>query len=141
VNDVTNNLNFVTKKVFLQRTFCLQKINNNKMKKIIFLVFVALFSLSTSMVFAKSPDSNSEAEKTAVPVKTESKLSDEEIDRITKRVEEIRKMDKSDLTSEEKSELKTEMKEMKKEVKKAGGSVYIGSVSLVLIIILVIILL
>ncbi len=111
------------------------------MKKIIFLVFVALFSLSTSMVFAKSPDSNSEAEKTAVPVKTESKLSDEEIDRITKRVEEIRKMDKSDLTSEEKSELKTEMKEMKKEVKKAGGSVYIGSVSLVLIIILVIILL
>jgi endonuclease I len=110
------------------------------MKKAIFFVFVMLFTLSATMAFANNSDSNSEAEKAAVPVKTENKLTDEEIDRITKRVEEIRKMDKSDLTGEEKSELKNELKEMKKDVKKAGGTIYIGGATLLLIIILVLLL-
>lgn len=110
------------------------------MKKLILLVFVALFFSSASMVFANKPDSGPETEKPAVPVKTENKLSDAEIDRITKRVEEIRKMDKNDLTAEEKNELKSELREMKKEVKKAGGTVYIGGATLVLIIILILLL-
>lgn len=110
------------------------------MKKIIFFVFVMLFTLSATVAFANKSDSNSEAEKTAVPVKKENKLSDEEVDRITKRVEEIRKMDKSDLTGKEKSELKNELKEMKKDVKKAGGTIYIGGATLLLIIILVLLL-
>jgi endonuclease I len=110
------------------------------MKKAIFFVFVMLFTLSATLAFANNPDTNSEAEKNAVPVKTENKLSDEEVDRITKRVKEIRKMDKSDLTAEEKGELKNELKEMKKDVKKAGGTVYIGGATLVLIIILVLLL-
>jgi cell shape-determining protein MreC len=110
------------------------------MKKIIFLVFVALFSLNASMVFANNPVSSSESEKTAIPVKTENKLTDAEINHITKRVKEIRKMDKSELTSEEKKELKSELKEMKKEVKKSNGTIYIGGTTLLLILILVILL-
>ena len=110
------------------------------MKKIILFVFVLLFVLSSSMVFASKKDKTADADKLAVPVKTENKLTDEEIDRITKRVEEIRKMDKSELTAEEKSELKTEMKTMKKEVKKSGGTIYIGGATLLLIIILVLLL-
>lgn len=107
------------------------------MKRAIFFVIVAIFSLSATMAFASNSDNKSEA---AVPVKTENKLSDEEIDRITKRVEEIRKMDKSDLTSAEKSELKSELKGMKENVKKAGGTIYIGGATLLLIIILVLLL-
>jgi len=110
------------------------------MKKTIFFVIVAVFTLSSTIAFASKTDKNSETEKSAVPVKTENKLSDEEIDRITKRVEEIRKMDKSELTGIEKSELKSELKEMKENVKKAGGTVYIGGAALVLIIILIILL-
>jgi hypothetical protein len=111
------------------------------MKKTIFFVIVAIFSLSATLTFASKPDRNSEAAKSAVPVKTENKLSEDEVDRMTKRIEEIRKMDKSELTVAEKSELKSELKEMKENVKKAGGTVYIGGATLVLIIILVILLL
>jgi IMP dehydrogenase/GMP reductase len=110
------------------------------MKKIIFFVIVAIFTMSATMAFASKSDRNSEAGKSAVPVKTENKLSDEEVERITKRVEEIRKMDKSDLTSAEKSELKSELKAMKENVKKAGGTIYIGGATLLLIIILILLL-
>ncbi|MBN2637157.1 MAG: hypothetical protein JXR61_12875 [Prolixibacteraceae bacterium] len=110
------------------------------MKKLIFIVLAMVFVLSSTIAFASNKDKTSESEKSAVPVKTENKLTDEEIDRITKRVEEIRKMDKDDLTSEEKSELKSELKEMKKDVKKSGGTIYIGGATLVLIIILVLLL-
>ena len=97
------------------------------------------FTLSATMLFAGSPDKNPTPEK-ATPVKTENKMSDEEIDRLNKRFEEIRNMDKSDMTSEERSELKKEMKEMRKDAKKAGGTIYIGGASLILIIILIILL-
>lgn len=122
------------------------------MKKIIFLVFVTLFTLSASMVFAQNPDKDSDPEKTAVAEKTlvteetavaeetELTMSDEEIDRITKRVEEIRNMDKSDLTADEKGDLKNELKDMKRDVKQSGGAIYIGGGTLLLIIILVILL-
>ena len=110
------------------------------MKKIIFLVFVTLFTLSASMVFGEDPDKNSVTEKTAVAAETEITMSDEEIDLITKRVEEIRNMDKSDLTADEKGELKKELKDMKKDVKQSGGAIYIGGGTLLLIIILVILL-
>lgn len=110
------------------------------MNKIVFYLIVTVFTVSATMVFASNPDINSETEISAVPVKKENKLSDEEIDRITKRVEEIRKMDKKDLTSEEKVELKSELKDMKESVKKASGGIYIGGAALILIIILIILL-
>jgi hypothetical protein len=110
------------------------------MKKTIYFLIVAIFTLSATMAFASASGSNSDEVKSAVPVKTENKLSDEEIDTMTKRIEEIRKMDKSDLTGAEKSELKSELKEMKENVKKAGGTIYIGGATLLLIIILVLLL-
>lgn len=110
------------------------------MKKIIFFVIVAAFTLSSSIVFAGNTDRTTDPDKLAVPALTENKLSDAEIDRITERVEEIRNMDKSDLTSEEKTELKNELKEMKHIMKAPGGTIYIGTGALILIIILVILL-
>ena len=134
-------MNCVRSKGILSGTFGYIIIKNYKMKKIIFFVLAMVFVLSSTFAFASKSDKTTDSDKLAVPVKTENKLSDEEIDRISKRVEEIRKMDKSDLTGAEKSELKSELKEIKKDVKKAGGTIYIGGATLVLIIILILILL
>jgi hypothetical protein len=108
------------------------------MKKIIFFVSLMILSLSSSTVFASDPESSSD--KTAVPDKTENKLYEDEISRLTKRVEEIRHMDKTNLTVKEKRELRKELREIKEKVKKDGQYVYIGTGTLILIIILVILL-
>ncbi len=110
------------------------------MKRTIFFVILMIFALSSTITFANKPDSNSEAEKSAVSLKTENKLTDKEIEKITERVDEIRKMDKSDLTGEEKNELKKELREIKKDMKKSNGTIYIGGTTLILIIILIILL-
>jgi hypothetical protein len=132
-------LNCVTRKVTGSGIF-VYIIKSKKMKKIIFFVIAAVFTLSSTFAFAGEKEKPVKTDPDAIPVKTETRLSDEEVDRITKRVEEIRDMDKSDLTAEEMGELKTELKIMKKDVKQAGGTIYIGGASLILIIILIILL-
>jgi peptidase E len=76
----------------------------------------------------------------AVPVKTENALSEVEISRLTNRVEEIRNLDKSEMSLKEKSELKKELRDIKKTVEKNNGTIYIGGATLLLIIILIILL-
>lgn len=110
------------------------------MKKSIFFVIVMFFTMSVTMAFAGNKDLTSDAEKSAVPVKTENKLSEEEIVRLTKRVEEIRNMDKADMNAKEKKELRKELKVIKKNVERSGGTIYIGGATLVLLIILIILL-
>jgi Zn-dependent M32 family carboxypeptidase len=90
--------------------------------------------------FASSAVPKSATEDPAIPAKTENQMTDEEMSQLIKRVEEIRDMDKTELTAKEKRALKTEMKEMKKAVKERGGYVYIGGASLILIILLIILL-
>jgi peptidoglycan hydrolase CwlO-like protein len=110
------------------------------MKKSIFFAIVMIFTMSATMAFAGNKDLKTDAEKSAVPVKTENKLSEEEISRLTKRVEEIRDMDKSELNAKDRKELRKELKEIKENVKKNSGTVVISGLALVLIIILVILL-
>jgi hypothetical protein len=107
------------------------------MKKTIFFVLVMIFSLSA---FAAKTDPKTSPDKVAVPIKTENKLSDEEISRLTKRVEEIRAMDKTGMAVKEKRALKKELKGIKENVRKDGGYIYIGAGTLVLIIILILLL-
>jgi hypothetical protein len=116
-------------------------LKHQKMKKIIFLACLMMFTLSASTVFAMKSDPKSISDNPAVPTKTENKLSEQEISRITKRVEEIRNMDKTKLTTQEKRELKKELKEIKKSVKASDGTVVIGAGTLLLIIIILILLL
>lgn len=113
---------------------------NHKMKKSIYFVIVMFFTMSATLAFAGNEAINSEGKKPAVPVQTENKMSEAEIDRLTKRVEEIRDMDKSDMSAKERKELRKEVKEIKKNVKKGGGTIYIGGATLILLIILIIIL-
>jgi len=78
------------------------------------------------------------------PAKTEAKvenaLTAEESNLLTKRVEEIRNMDKSNMTVKEKKELKNELKEAKENISKRDGYIYIGTGTLILIILLIILL-
>jgi hypothetical protein len=107
------------------------------MKKTIMMVSLMIFSLGLS--FASGSDKK--GDESAVPSKTENKLSAEELNRLTRRVEEIRDMDKSELTTAEKKELKKELKGIREAVKANGGYIYIGAGTLLVIILLVILLL
>jgi uncharacterized protein YxeA len=111
------------------------------MKKILLFTLMMIFTLGASTVFAAKTDPKATTDNLAAPVKTENKLSEEELSRLTKRVEEIRDMDKTNMTAKEKRGLKKEIKEIKTNVRKDGGGVYIGVGTLILIIILLIVLL
>lgn len=104
------------------------------MKKTIFIALLTIFSLSASNVFAAAETSTSTA------TATENKLSAEEISNYRNRVEEIRDMDKSELTSTEKKELKNELKDIKTSMHRDGTYIIIGGSTLVIILILLLIL-
>lgn len=64
-----------------------------------------------------------------------------ELNRITARVKEIRAMDKSELSREERKELRKELREMKKQANAIGGGVYLSVGAILIIILLLIIIL
>jgi hypothetical protein len=88
--------------------------------------------MSSTFAFAANRKSNS--------VATENKLSEVEINRLTNRSEEIRNLDKSEMTVKENRELKKEARDIDKNVAKSNGTIYIGGAALILIIILIILL-
>jgi hypothetical protein len=104
------------------------------MKKTIFCALLAIFSLSAVPTFATKPAT------TETTTEATTKLSEEEISNYRARVEEIRDMDKSDLSASEKTELKNELKDIKATMHKDGTFIYIGGSTLVIILILLIIL-
>ena len=108
------------------------------MKKIILFTFVIIFSLSATTAFAVNSGAKTSSDKSAVPVKTENKLTAEEVAVMTARVEEIRDMDKSSMTNMEKRELKKELKAIKENVRKDGGVIYISVGTLLLIVLIII---
>jgi len=107
------------------------------MKKTLFVVLFMIFSMSASFVLA----GKSVSDKSAIPVKKENKMTEEEMSRMINRVEEIRNMDKTNLSVIQKRELKNELKTMKERVRRGGGVIYISAGALIIIIILLIILL
>jgi predicted PurR-regulated permease PerM len=115
-------------------------LKRRKMKKIIVFVFILILSFGASTVFAAMTDPKSSSDKLAFPDKTENKLSEAELSRLTRRVEEIRDMDKSAMTVKEKREIRKELKGIKENVRRSDGTVVIGVTTLLLIIILVILL-
>lgn len=106
------------------------------MKKTIFFALLAIFSLSALPTFAATTT----AKATETTTETRSKLSDEEISTYRARVEEIRDMDKSEMSSSEKKELKNELKDIKATMHRDGTYIYIGGSTLLIIIILLLIL-
>ncbi|WP_276089598.1 hypothetical protein [Pedobacter sp. JY14-1] len=102
------------------------------MKKLIYtLVLVFTLVVSVDTVYAASNKDKVKTELTAA--------QQIELKRITDRVEEIKAMDKSELSKDERKALKKELKELKQQARAMGGGVYL-SVGAIIIIILVLIL-
>ena len=98
------------------------------MKKQIYLLLTAVL-LASSSVMANDVKSK--------PALTENQIA--RVSEITRRVEEIKNMDKSDLSRTERKALRNELLEMKKEVNATNGCVFL-SVGAIIIILLILIL-
>jgi len=104
------------------------------MKKLLYsLALVFMFSISASSVMAAD---KTDKNKTELTVEQQAQLT-----RITNRVEEIRHMDKSNLTRAEKKELRKELREMKSQARAMGGGVYLSVGAIIIIILLLILIL
>lgn len=102
------------------------------MKKFIYtLVLVFTLGISTSTVSAA--DNKPKTELTS-----EQKV---QLEKLVNRVEEIRKMDKSNLTREEKRALRKELKEMKAAANGLNQGVYLSVGAIIIIILLLILIL
>ena len=102
------------------------------MKKIIYplLLLVTLtFNLNFAVAAGDKPKTELTAEQRA------------ELNRIISRVDEIKAMDKSKLTREEKKELRKELKEMKKKANSMSGGVYLSVGAIIIINLLLILIL
>jgi hypothetical protein len=116
------------------------------MKKIMIYVLAIIFSLGTSTLAEAKPGRKIDSGTYALVVNKGDKLSDEDWSLISKRVEEIRHMDRSTLTSEERHELRQELRYYRERwhgdgYRHGGGTVVIFGGSTLFVIIILIILL
>lgn len=100
-------------------------------KKIYFLATAFMLMLATPSVMAKDAKSK--------PEMTERQIA--RVEEISRRVEEIKSMDKSELSRQERKDLRNELLEMKKEAKAVSGGVYLSVGAIIIIILLLILLL
>ena len=104
------------------------------MKKLIYsLTLVFLLGISASPVMAAD---NKDKNKTELTAEQQVQFK-----RITDRVEEIRNMDKSDLSRVEKKALRKELKEMNNQARAMNGGVYLSVGAIIIIILLLILIL
>ncbi|SHG19140.1 hypothetical protein SAMN05444396_105302 [Flavobacterium segetis] len=105
------------------------------MKKITFYLMVMLMSLTIvpNQLFA--------AEKNPTAVSNPAKEVPAEVKVMLNRLDEIKAMDKSELSSVEKRELRKEVRTIKKELKSSGNGVYLSVGAIIIIILLLILLL
>lgn len=102
------------------------------MKKLLYL-FALVFMLGLNANTVSASTTKDKVEMTA-----DQKVA---LEKITNRVEEIKAMDKSQLSRAEKKELRKELKEMKKQARAIGGGVYLSVGAIIIIILLLIIIL
>lgn len=100
-------------------------------KKVYFLATALMLMFSAPSVMAN--DSKSKPEMTD---NQKVRLAE-----ITTRVEEIKSMDKSELSREDRKSLRNELQEMKKEAKAMSGGVYLSVGAIIIVILLLILLL
>ena len=100
-------------------------------KKIYFLATALMLMLATPSVMAKDAKSKPDMTETQ-----KVRLAE-----ITRRVEEIKSMDRSELSREERKALRSELQDMKKEAKAVNGGVYLSVGAIIIIILLLILIL
>lgn len=103
------------------------------MKKIIYsLALIFTLSISANTVSA------AEKNKAKTEMTAEQKV---QLQKIVNRVDEIKSMDKSDLSRAEKKELRKELRELKSQANAVGGGVYLSVGAIIIIILLLILIL
>lgn len=104
------------------------------MKKLIYSLAL-VFSLAISANNVSAAERNDKA-KTEMTAEQQIQLK-----KIVDRVEEIKAMDKSDLSKTERKELRKELKELKQQARAMGGGVYLSVGAIIIIILLLILIL
>jgi hypothetical protein len=100
--------------------------------------FYTMMLLLTVTIFPSNAFAINEKEPTS---STNPKEVPAEVKVLLNRLEEIKKMDKSNLNSSEKKELRKEVKAIKKTLKSTGNGVYLSIGAIIIIILLLILLL
>ena len=110
-----------------------------------FIMKKKVYLLSTALMLAFSTTQLKAATIITEPVAKETTLTDAQkeakLQAIKARVEEIKAMDKSQLSKEEKKEVKAELKTMKAQANAMGGGVYLSVGAIIIIILLLILIL
>ncbi|WEK18927.1 MAG: hypothetical protein P0Y49_19320 [Candidatus Pedobacter colombiensis] len=104
------------------------------MKKLVYTAAL-IFTLA---IGANTVSASDKTNKAATEMTAEQKV---QLERITTRVEEIRDMDKSNLSRAEKKELRKELRELKSQARAMGGGIYLSVGAIIIIILLLIIIL
>lgn len=99
-------------------------------------IFAILALVFSAHLLAAAPASDDKSKKGETELTEAQK---ERLAEIQERVDEIKAMDFSMMSKEEKKDVRMELKDMKEEAKRAGGGVYI-SVGAIIIILLILIL-
>lgn len=106
------------------------------MKKVTFYLMMMVLSLSilpTQMIAAEK--------KTPTAITNDSKEVPAEVKVLLNRLEEIKKMDKSELKSSEKKALRKEVRAINAELRSTGNGVYLSVGAIIIVILLLILLL
>jgi hypothetical protein len=104
------------------------------MKKLIYSV-VLMFMLAVGVNPVSAADHKGK-DKTEMTAEQQAQFK-----RITDRVDQIRAMDKSKLSKEERKDLRNELREMKKQARAMNGGVYLSVGAIIIIILLLILIL
>jgi len=138
VNHVTIIQNHVTVSSFLYPIFILntknQAINTKKMKKIKSYLLITIVLVLVMPITLKAE--GNEPEKAATE-----KVASATASTLMNRLEEIKAMDKSNMSSVEKKALRKEVRSIKKSLKEVGGGVYLSVGAIIIIVLLLILLL
>lgn len=102
------------------------------MKKLSFYLMVMILSLGVLPASTYAADKNAAENPKEIPAEVKTMLN---------RLNEIKEIDKSNLSSSEKKELRTEVKTIKKNLKSSGNGVYLSVGAIIIIILLLILLL
>ncbi|RYE28067.1 MAG: hypothetical protein EOP42_17885 [Sphingobacteriaceae bacterium] len=104
-----------------------------------------IYLLSTALMLTLSASNLKAATINAEPAAKEITLTDVQkearLQAIKERVEEIKAMDKAQLSKEERQELKSELKTMKTQARALGGGIYLSVGAIIIIILLLILIL
>lgn len=104
--------------------------------------FIYVFTTLMILAFFAQPMAVTAREKMPVDEQKLSPEAEAQLKRITQRVEEIRHMDKSDLSSTERKALRKELRDMKDQARAiTGGGVYLSVGAIIIIILLLILIL